>query len=239
MDQGLLKDLFDEEGTHWWHIAKRRLIRDFLPKAPGKVLVLGIGGGRLCSELSGEFAVTAADISPLACRHLKERYALNAIECDFNKDLPFGAGQFNAVIVADVLEHILDDKKFLDEIKRCLAQEGVLILTVPAYAHMWSSWDDRLHHHRRYEYDALKDLMVSCGFAVKKMSFFNALIYPPALIRRKFFKIRPDSLSDFKVFQGGVFMKMLMGFYYAAERRWLGIGPIPFGLSLFVCAQKA
>ncbi len=238
MDQELLKDLFEEENTHWWHAAKRKLIWEFLPKGHGRVLVMGIGGGLLCHELAKTFDVVALDISLMACRHLKNTYGLDAIECDLNDGLPFVKEIFDVIIIADVLEHILDDRKLLADIRRCLVRGGVLLLTVPAYTHMWSNWDERLHHYRRYEYRELRALISSEDFKIKRITFFNTLIYPAALIRRKFFKAGVKGDSDFKISQGGALMNSLMGYYYAVERWWLKFGSIPFGLSLFVCAQK-
>jgi len=239
MEQALLEDFFEEENTHWWHTAKRKMIGAYLPKGPGRILVLGVGGGLLCHELSRDFDVVAVDISDIACRHVKDTYGLNAIVCDIGQGLPFHGEIFDVVIIADVLEHIQDDKKVLSEIRRCLTKGGILLLTVPAYQHMWSYWDERLHHCRRYEYKALKSLIGSENFQIRKITFFNALIYPAAFIKRKLIKTKEDEVSDFKISQGGGIVNRLIGFYYAAERAWTHIGPIPFGLSLFVCAQKS
>ena len=45
MNEQLLRDLFEEERTHWWHAAKRELILAFIPSQNRRVLVLGVGGG--------------------------------------------------------------------------------------------------------------------------------------------------------------------------------------------------
>jgi SAM-dependent methyltransferase len=239
MDQALLKDFFEEENTHWWHTAKRKMISAFLPRGHGSILVLGVGGGLLCYELSKTFDVVAVDISSVACEHVKNTYGLNAIVCDIGKGLPFAGEKFDVIIMADVLEHIRDDKKVLSEIRRCLTKGGTLLLTVPAYEHMWSYWDERLHHCRRYEYKTLKGLIGSEDFKIRKITFFNALIYPAAFIRRKLIRFKEDGVSDFKISQGGGLINRMIGFYYAAERGWIHFGTIPFGLSLFVCAEKS
>jgi len=239
MEQVLLKDFFEEENTHWWHSAKRKMIKAFIPQGPGRVLVLGVGGGLLCHELSQAFDVVGVDISSDACRHAKETYGLDTVVCDLNDGLPFTSENFDVIIIADVLEHIQDDKKVLSEIRRCLTKGGTLLLTVPAYAHMWSYWDERLHHCRRYEYKDLKGLISVQGFKIKKISFFNTIIYPAALVRRKLVRAKANEVSDFHISQGGAVLNRLMGFYYAAERRWIHFGSIPFGLSLFVCAEKS
>ena len=239
MDQVLLKDFFEEEDAHWWHAAKRRLIRQYLTKAHRRILVLGVGGGRLCAELSQEHEVTAVDVSSVACKHARQVYGIKAIEHDLEQGLPFGGEQFDAIVIADVLEHIRHDKDLIAQMHRCLAKGGVLLVTVPAYAHMWSSWDLRLQHFRRYEFKQIKDLITNGHFNITKISFFNALIYPAALLRRKILRVKESSPSDFKISQGGTLFSALMGVYYRAERAGVRMGVVPFGLSLFVCAEKS
>jgi len=238
MDPVLIKDFFEEENTHWWHVAKRRMIKSFLPIAHGRVLVIGLGGGLLCAELSKTHEVIAIDISSIACAHANKTYGLNTIVCDLKDGLPFRDAQFDLIIMADVMEHIDDDAELLTQIKRCLVLGGFLLLTVPAYQHMWSYWDERLHHFRRYEYKALRNLIKNQGFSINRISFFNAIIYPAAYLRRKLIKNMDHNVSDFKISQGGKIINAIMAAYYLLERGWSHVGSIPFGLSLFVLAQK-
>ena len=54
--------------------------------------------------------------------------------------LPFEDGSFDAVLCLDVLEHLdlLDQAPALREIKRCLTEDGTLLLSVPNLAHLHS-----------------------------------------------------------------------------------------------------
>jgi|TARA_B100001971_G_C18141728_1_gene510738 ubiquinone/menaquinone biosynthesis C-methylase UbiE len=47
------------------------------------------------------------------------------------EDLPFEEDYFDAVVLNDVFEHVDSERKSLDEIKRVLKKEGIVILTVP------------------------------------------------------------------------------------------------------------
>ena len=62
------------------------------------------------------------------------------------------------VLAMDVLEHIQDDYSTLKEWKNTLKPNGLLLITVPAFQHLWSSHDIFLGHHRRYNKKDISDL---------------------------------------------------------------------------------
>lgn len=82
----------------------------------------------------------------------------NAVNIDKNaENLPYKNNSFDTVILSDVIEHIKDWKKAVDESIR-VSRKKVLI-TVPAYGWLWSNYDTRLGHFRRYkkaDFDYLK-----------------------------------------------------------------------------------
>ncbi len=239
MDEQLLRNLFEEEHAHWWHMAKLELILGFIPSQNHRVLVLGVGGGLLCHKLATlGFEVRGVDISPDCCHHVQQTYGVNVIQHDLENGLPFEDNSFDAVIIADVLEHIQKDKELAAEIYRCLAKGGRLLLTVPAYQHLWSYWDELLAHFRRYRREGLRSLITNAGFKIRKISYFNVLIYPAALVWRKCFFSHGQRPLDFSISKGGAVMSFLMRNYYAIERFWISFAPLPFGLSLFVYAEK-
>jgi len=55
------------------------------------------------------------------------------------QNLPFKTGQFDRVLCTEVLEHLQNDVKALKEIRRVLANNGFLVLTVPnqSYLFLW------------------------------------------------------------------------------------------------------
>ncbi len=239
MDLKLLKDLFEEELHHWWHLGKRKLVMDFLPKSKKRVLILGVGGGWLAYQLRKEgFSVEGIDKSPEVCLHAHAHYAFEVKRHDLEKGLPFKDNSFDAVIITDVLEHIQNDGLLVAEMHRCLSKGGRLILTVPSYKHMWSYWDERWGHFRRYNHKNLKALIGGRGFHFIKLSYFNAVVYPAALVVRKCLGMGKSGSVDSKISQGGPIIQGGMGLYYHLERFCIKRGALPFGLSLFVCAEK-
>jgi SAM-dependent methyltransferase len=241
MDPVLIEDAFSEERTHWWHQAKNRLLCGFIKGCGMDILVAGIGGASLCETLAiAGHRVTAVDISPLACANARQAGGVRVLEADLEGRLSFDNGSFDIVVASDVIEHLEHAAVFLNEARRCLKDGGLLLVTVPAYAHLWSSWDVRLGHKRRYTAARLREDLTASRFRIEKMSFFHALLYPAALLRRKVFAA-PQATgcqpSEFSVGRGA-FIRCLAGVYYGAERFFFNLTGLPFGLSIFVAARK-
>jgi SAM-dependent methyltransferase len=241
MDEQLLADFFTEEKKHWWHIAKRALINQFIKGKNLNILVAGVGGGMICDELrmSGHHVI-GMDISPVSCEYANRKGDIPIINGDLEKPLPFTKESFDLVIIADVLEHLDNDNHLLAEAFLCLKSQGSVIITVPAYPHMWSSWDRRLHHKRRYSLAAIKRKVNEAGLKIYKASYYNMLLYPLVYIYRIILSLPEGECpekSDFTVFHN----KLVSGFfvfYYFLERFFLKIGNLPFGLSIFVVGIK-
>ncbi len=77
--------------------------------------------------------------------------------------LPFRTQTFDAVLAFEVLEHIPDDERVLGEIGRVLRPGGLLALSVPLHAALWSELDDACAHVRRYEPAELWEKLRAAG----------------------------------------------------------------------------
>ena len=53
------------------------------------------------------------------------------VTCDINTKLPFNNNSFDTIILSDVLEHVIDIRYTLSEVKRLLRPNGVVILNTP------------------------------------------------------------------------------------------------------------
>lgn len=83
-------------------------------------------------------------------------------ECDLTKSLPFKDGEYDTVILSDVLEHIPEPWLLLKEISRVLSSGGVLFLNVPFF--YWLH--EEPHDFHRYTEFALRNMAKSSGLDV-------------------------------------------------------------------------
>lgn len=95
---------------------------------PQRVLDFGAGQGALSKRLYDQ----GLDVS--ACDMCPEEYRLDKVRCDradLSEPLPYGDGTFDAVVAAEVAEHIVDHDSFFRECSRVLASGGHLVITTP------------------------------------------------------------------------------------------------------------
>ena len=118
------------------------------------VLVAGCSWGRDVFELRDRgHTVIAADIVPQ--KHLPDALCL-----DLTKGLPFKPKSLGVVILAEVLEHLLDDLAALKLAREALSDDGLLIVSVPYYN------DKPEHHPRIHSPRTLRRLLGAAGFTI-------------------------------------------------------------------------
>jgi len=107
----------------------------FIRHVGGKrVLEIGFGEGYGTEFLSNYTAeITGMDMSQDLVDHARAKYVKKGLW--FLKgdatDIPFSDGKFDAVVSSQVIEHVKDYMKFLREVKRVLAEDGLAIFATP------------------------------------------------------------------------------------------------------------
>lgn len=86
------------------------------------------------------------------------------------------------IVSFNVFEHIKDDEIVLEQIQKKLKPDGIFFLFVPANSKLYSSFDKKLGHFRRYDLDNLLEMVRKCNFAIKNYEYFDSLGYILAFI---------------------------------------------------------
>lgn len=106
-----------------------------LGKMRGKSLSIGILSLTEAELLEkAGFENTICDISPKAIEYAHSR-GFKAIECDIVNSIP--PGKYDFVFCFEVLEHLTNPLKALDNLKSTLNTNGVLIISVPNEFHFF------------------------------------------------------------------------------------------------------
>ncbi len=182
-DPALFDALAAVEDRHFWFTSRNSLLERVLARldiaASGRVLEVGVGTGntlRVLEHVWPHAMVIGVDAYEEGFRAARRRTRAHLVRAS-GLALPFTGG-FDVVAAFDVLEHVADDRAALIEIRRVLQPGGRLVVTVPALGRLWSRVDEDAHHVRRYERDGLHASLTAAGFAVDRIAFFMAALYP-------------------------------------------------------------
>lgn len=142
----------------------------------GDILEVGCGIGNFTKSLTEFGNLWAIDISK---EYIKETGELIDGKAkiglgDIEKDKYFFNNQkFDSIICINVLEHIKDDLKALNNLYNLLKEGGVLILLVPSHQFLFGEIDKSIGHFRRYEKNQLVDVISNIGFKIMKARILN------------------------------------------------------------------
>ena len=244
------KDLYGEmyklEEVYWWHVAKRRLVREMLSgRLSGfgrKVYVdCGCGTGKMLEEM-GKWKkwkkVIGLDGADEALRFCRKRRIKNVMKADFEKRLPLEDESVDLITSLDVVEHIRSDQALLDEFWRIAKPGGLVVITVPAYQWLWTYWDDILKHKRRYRRGGLAEQLRKSGFKVERISYFYSYLLPMAVLFRIVKSLGPNlkRSSDFVALPS--WANQLLLALSSAETKVVSRYSIPTGVSVVTVARK-
>lgn len=139
MDQTKIWDHFqnsDELGDAFINAMPRYEFLAKQIKSGMTVLNIGVGRGGLESILNKKMVVVnCLDPSEETIDRLRKLYNLGLrAQVGFSQSMPFQDGEFDVVIMSEVLEHLGDDvlHSTLCEVRRVLKPDGFFIGTVPA-----------------------------------------------------------------------------------------------------------
>jgi len=84
----------------------------------------------------------------------------------------------------NVFEHIEHDSVAIREIRQKLKPGGTLLIYVPAFECLWTGFDEKLCHYRRYTKTSLRRLVEQGGLAIERARYADCLGFIAALVFR-------------------------------------------------------
>jgi SAM-dependent methyltransferase len=182
-------DLF-EQATAW-----KRYYGHFLaPFLEGKVLEVGAGIGgtttELCDGSQERWLCLEPDPQLYVRLESKIKNGLLPACCYSIKgttaDLPAGE-KFNVIMYIDVIEHIEKDADELSRAKSLLAENGYLIVLVPAHQFLYNEFDKAIGHYRRYNKKMLSEAAPE-SLRLLKMRYLDSCGLMASLMNKYFLK---------------------------------------------------
>jgi SAM-dependent methyltransferase len=107
------------------------------------------------------------------------------VHADLCRGLPARMGQFDAVLLLDVIEHLENESPVLTGILEHLGPRGLLVVTVPARADLWSTFDLVQGHRRRYSPGLLRTVLEKAGYRVEPPLWWGGWMVPLLRSRRR------------------------------------------------------
>ncbi len=189
MDQDRIWDYYQNEGlahAGFFDARQRFLLKQLAPHQ--RVLDIGVGSGSLerMAQQKG-VDIHALDPSERAVERLRGDLGLGGkARCGYSQAIPFNDGQFDIVVMSEVLEH-LDDEVLaasLDEVVRVLRPGGVLLATTPYREELefsavvcpcCSTVFHRYGHVQSFDKARMHEVVARAGLTVDKM-FVTAFV---------------------------------------------------------------
>jgi SAM-dependent methyltransferase len=185
------------KGTTYFELDRPEL-RQLIPQAARRVLDVGCGAGALGAALKRERGIEVVGLEGFEDAAATARERLDdalCVDLELLDELPYEPGSFDAMVFGDVLEHLHDPHRLLRVLRPWLADDGVIVCSIPNVAH-WSvlfpllaqdRWEyqdagllDRTHVHF-FTLEEIVRMLRDTGFAPTHVAVNDILPLPPEM----------------------------------------------------------
>ena len=236
MEREVFDRMAEQDQIHWWYVARRKILAALIAREAdlpenARILEIGCGTGHNFEMLKSFGRLDALEVDDAARALARTRLGHEVGDAPLPGLPGVPDGRYDLIALLDVLEHVDNRAESLRSIAGKLAPNGKILITVPAYQWMWSAHDLAHHHKLRYSKKGLRRDAEAAGLRVRKLGFFNSLLFPVAATVRLLGKLAGRTSSDDKVPPGP--LNALFEKIFGLERHVIGRMPFPAGVSLF------
>jgi len=243
-DAATYHELAQLEARNFWFRSRNRLIAWALKRyfgAARNFLEIGCGTGYVLSgvaEALPALRLSGSEVSSSGLVHAAKRVPQAQLMQMDARNIPF-VEEFDVIGAFDVVEHIEDDGQVLRQICRALATNAGVLLTVPQHPFLWSEYDVRAHHVRRYRARELKEKVMGAGFEIIRITSFVSLLLPFMMLSRLLRRVPERDYDPFAEFRLSSPANAMLEKILGLERGLIASGiSFPLGGSLLLVARK-
>ncbi len=155
-----------------------------------QVLEIGCGNGIVLRQFEKYLGRTidGCDLNTVALEAVEEFSGKKFIYNIYDRN-PEMMGQYDTVILLDVVEHIDDDVDFLKTSCEHIREGGFVLINVPALNSLFSPYDTRAGHKRRYTKKMMRKLLKDAGIELVRMQYWGFSLLPLAFVRKYMLKM--------------------------------------------------
>jgi SAM-dependent methyltransferase len=232
------------EAKNFWFRSRNQLLiyalEQYFPKAKS-FLEIGCGTGFVLQGIEKAFpqlTLSGSEIFSAGLEFASQRLSRTTLFQMDAREIPFSE-QFDVIGAFDVLEHITDDRKVLEQMYQATKIGGGIIVTVPQHPWLWSQADEYAHHIRRYVKQDLVIKLAQSGFKVVKVTSFVSFLLPLMLVSRLKKQSKHKDFNPLTELEIGGFLNYILEKVLDIERFLIKLGiSFSFGGSLLVIAHK-
>lgn len=232
-----------EESNFWFRVRNDIIIWALKKYAPNfkSLLEIGCGTGYVLSGIAETFPdarLCGSEIFSAGLGFAAKRLpSVDLMQMDV-RQIPF-IDEFDVVGAFDVIEHIKEDGTALRQIHKALKPEGVMLLTIPQHAWLWSVMDEYALHERRYAAVEIHEKVKAAGFRIIRSSSFVTTLLPAMMISRAFQKRRAEKFDPTAELKINPALNSLFASLLRLELAGIKLGMnYPVGGSRLVVAKK-
>jgi SAM-dependent methyltransferase len=240
-------ECFQVEDHSFWFRHRNECIAAMVSRHPFDGTLFDIGGvNGYVSQMLAQRGLDVALVEPgyAGALNAHKRRGLSQVIASTLEDANFPPQSIDAMGMFDVVEHIDDDRAFLEKMASLLKPGGRLYLTVPCHNWLWSQADIDAGHFRRHTEQSLQTLLNGL-FEIDYLSYFFApLVLPQFLLRALPFRLglgrKPVLSTEAEHGTNSGAVVGLLNKLFAREARRIGAGErLHFGASCLLAARRS
>jgi SAM-dependent methyltransferase len=185
---------------HFWmqrrHDILQSMLKKYLPPdSLNSVGEIGCGNGTVQEQFFRTYGmvVDGYDLNPLALESSiavdQPRICYNVHECHSSLK-----NKYDLILLFDVIEHLEDDAGFVKSVLYHLREQGSLLINVPAFQSLFSSYDEAAGHFRRYDIDMMQETLQGLGVTLTGWTYWGFPMLPLLWMRKALLSVKKENI---------------------------------------------